>query len=55
MDTYNFKPEWLELEITEGHMMKNAMDIINKLKQVSRLGINISIDDLGTSETFSKI
>ncbi|UPT76633.1 EAL domain-containing protein [Sulfurovum sp. XGS-02] len=48
MDTYGFKAEWLELEITEGHMMKNAMEIINKLKQVSKLGINISIDDFGT-------
>ncbi len=48
MKTYDFKPEWLELEITEGHMMKNAMEIINKLKQVSNLGINISIDDFGT-------
>jgi diguanylate cyclase (GGDEF)-like protein len=48
MDSYGFRPEWLELEITEGHMMKNAMEIINKLKQVSKLGINISIDDFGT-------
>jgi diguanylate cyclase (GGDEF)-like protein len=48
MDMYGFKPEWLELEITEGHMMKNAMEIINKLKQVSKLGIHISIDDFGT-------
>jgi diguanylate cyclase (GGDEF)-like protein len=48
MQTYGFKPEWLELEITEGHMMKNAMEIINRLKQVSSLGINISIDDFGT-------
>ena len=48
MDTYGFKAEWLELEITEGHMMKNAMEIINKLKQISDLGINISIDDFGT-------
>ena len=48
MKTYGFKPEWLELEITEGHMMNNAMEIINKLKQVSNLGINISIDDFGT-------
>lgn len=48
METYSFKPEWLEFEITEGHMMKNAMEIINKLKQLSKLGINISIDDFGT-------
>ena len=48
MDIYGFKTEWLELEITEGHMMKNAIEIINKLKQVSSLGIHISIDDFGT-------
>ena len=48
METYGFKPEWLELEITEGHMMKNAMEIIDKLKQASDLGINIAIDDFGT-------
>ena len=29
-------------------MMKNALEIINKLKHVSNLVINISIDDFGT-------
>jgi len=48
MKFYAFNPEWLELEITEGHMMENAVDIINKLKQISNLGISISIDDFGT-------
>lgn len=48
MKIYNFQPEWLELEITEGHMMKNAVDIINKLQKLSDLGISISIDDFGT-------
>ncbi len=48
IETYDFKPEWLELEITEGHMMKNPMEIITILKQVSSLGISISIDDFGT-------
>ena len=48
MKTYGLKAEWLELEITEGHMMKNPMEIISKLKQISDLGINISIDDFGT-------
>lgn len=46
--TYGFKPEWLEFEITEGHMMKDPMTVINKLKQVSDLGISIAIDDFGT-------
>ena len=45
---HRFKPEWLELEITEGHMMKNAVEIINKLQQISNLGVSISIDDFGT-------
>jgi diguanylate cyclase (GGDEF)-like protein len=48
MKRYGFRPEWLELEITEGHMMKNPIEIISKLKQISSLGINISIDDFGT-------
>jgi EAL domain-containing protein (putative c-di-GMP-specific phosphodiesterase class I) len=48
MKTYGLKAEWLELEITEGHMMKNPMEIIGKLKQISDLGIHISIDDFGT-------
>jgi diguanylate cyclase (GGDEF)-like protein len=44
----NLKPEWLELEITEGHMMKNHVEIIKTLKQIADLGVNISIDDFGT-------
>ena len=48
MKIHGFKPEWLELEITEGHMMKNAVEIIDKLEQISDLGISISIDDFGT-------
>ena len=48
MKIHGFKPEWLELEITEGHMMKNAVEIIDKLQQISDLGISISIDDFGT-------
>jgi EAL domain-containing protein (putative c-di-GMP-specific phosphodiesterase class I) len=48
IELYDFRSEWLELEITEGHMMKDPTDIINKLKQINRLGISISIDDFGT-------
>jgi EAL domain-containing protein (putative c-di-GMP-specific phosphodiesterase class I) len=39
---------WLELEITEGHIMKNPQKSINKLHQISQLGISIAIDDFGT-------
>ena len=45
---YDFKPEWLELEITEGQMMKKPEKTIAKLKQINDLGIGISIDDFGT-------
>jgi len=45
---YELDPVWLELEITEGHMMKNHIEIINTLQKISDLGVNISIDDFGT-------
>lgn len=45
---YSFKPEWLELEVTEGQMIKEPEEIIEKLDKISDLGINISIDDFGT-------
>ncbi|HSR74637.1 MAG TPA: EAL domain-containing protein, partial [Sulfurovum sp.] len=48
IESFGFKAEWMEFEITEGHMMKDPMTIINKLKHISDLGINISIDDFGT-------
>ncbi len=48
LSNYDFKPEWLELEITEGHMMKQPEDTIAKLNQIDALGIGISIDDFGT-------
>ena len=48
MKTFDFHPEWLELEITEGQMMKKPEDAILKLKEINGLGIGISIDDFGT-------
>jgi diguanylate cyclase (GGDEF)-like protein/PAS domain S-box-containing protein len=45
---YDFKSEWLELEITEGQMMKKPDDVIAKLEEINDLGIGISIDDFGT-------
>jgi len=48
LDKYNFSPEWLELEITEGQVMQKPIDAIKKLSIISKLGISISIDDFGT-------
>jgi EAL domain-containing protein (putative c-di-GMP-specific phosphodiesterase class I) len=44
----DFNATWLELEITEGQMMKNPEDVIIKLNELNSLGIGISIDDFGT-------
>lgn len=44
----DFKAEWLELEITEGQMLKKPEEVIQKLTQIHALGIGISIDDFGT-------
>jgi EAL domain-containing protein (putative c-di-GMP-specific phosphodiesterase class I) len=46
--SHDFNSNWLELEITEGQMMKNPEDVITKLNALNRLGIGISIDDFGT-------
>ncbi|SFV50148.1 diguanylate cyclase/phosphodiesterase (GGDEF & EAL domains) with PAS/PAC sensor(s) [hydrothermal vent metagenome] len=43
-----FKTEWLELEVTEGQVMKNPESSIIKLNQIHDLGIEIAIDDFGT-------
>ena len=48
LETFSFKSEWLELEITERQMMKKPEDVIAKLREINALGIGISIDDFGT-------
>jgi len=48
MQSADFKPEWLELEVTEGQVMKKPEEAIVKLYQLSELGIRIAIDDFGT-------
>jgi len=45
---YNLHAKDLELEITESQMMKKPEDAIYKLRQISDLGIGISVDDFGT-------
>jgi EAL domain-containing protein (putative c-di-GMP-specific phosphodiesterase class I)/GGDEF domain-containing protein len=41
-------PELLKLEVTEGIVMEDLEDSVEKLKAISDLGITISIDDFGT-------
>ncbi|MDH5630733.1 MAG: EAL domain-containing protein [Gammaproteobacteria bacterium] len=42
------KPEWIELEVTEGQIMENFDHAINILNQISDMGIELAIDDFGT-------
>lgn len=50
-DEIQFKPQWLELEITESKIMKNPEESITVLKQISEMGIDIAVDDFGTGHS----
>lgn len=45
---HQLKPEWLELEITEGVLLNNTDHSIETLHQLKLLGVKIAIDDFGT-------
>ena len=42
------KPELIELEITEGYLIKQPEKTVTKFNQLRDIGIKISIDDFGT-------
>ncbi len=42
------KPEWIELEVTEGQIMTNPEAGIKVLNKISNLGVELAIDDFGT-------
>jgi diguanylate cyclase (GGDEF)-like protein/PAS domain S-box-containing protein len=42
------RPEWLELEVTEGFIMKEPERAIKVLDQLKSMGIKLAIDDFGT-------
>ena len=45
---YKVDPELLEIEITEGVMINNMGDAIEKLRKIKELGCRVSLDDFGT-------
>lgn len=42
------RPEWLELEVTEGFLMRDPTHSIGVLQRFREMGIRLSIDDFGT-------
>lgn len=42
------KPEVLEIELTESVLIKDEMLILDVLKSLKRIGVNLTIDDFGT-------
>lgn len=43
-----FPPSCLELEVTEGAIMKRTDSAINQMNELKKLGITLSVDDFGT-------
>jgi EAL domain-containing protein (putative c-di-GMP-specific phosphodiesterase class I) len=41
-------PKWLELEITEGILMRDYAATQANLKRIKKLGVSIAVDDFGT-------
>jgi len=41
-------PAYIELELTENIAMHHADDVLNKLLELKKLGVNLAIDDFGT-------
>lgn len=48
MKKNNCRPQWLEMEVTEGYIMTNPQQAITTLQRIRNMGISISIDDFGT-------
>ncbi|MFT7388181.1 MAG: diguanylate cyclase (GGDEF)-like protein [Candidatus Endobugula sp.] len=44
----NVDPTMIELEITEGVLMENTPDVVDRLNALRSMGVSISIDDFGT-------
>ena len=48
IETFKVDPNLLEIEITEGVMINNMGDAIEKLRQIKAMGCRVSLDDFGT-------
>jgi len=41
-------PRWLEIEITENMVMHDGEQMVDMLRAIKRLGVQIAVDDFGT-------
>ncbi|WP_275099946.1 putative bifunctional diguanylate cyclase/phosphodiesterase [Sedimenticola hydrogenitrophicus] len=48
LDETGCRPEWLELEVTEGFIMSELHASIDALRQLRDMGVKLAIDDFGT-------
>lgn len=45
------QPDWVKFEITETLLLEHSQDVLQKLNQLSQLGITIVLDDFGTGHS----
>ncbi|GGY50649.1 hypothetical protein GCM10011297_24400 [Bacterioplanes sanyensis] len=56
LQSLQFQPEWLELEVTESVMMSTTTEVSQQVEALRQLGIDFAIDDFGTGySSLSKI
>jgi EAL domain-containing protein (putative c-di-GMP-specific phosphodiesterase class I) len=48
LEEYDVEPRYLELELTEGVVMRDIADSARQIADLRELGVSISIDDFGT-------
>jgi len=48
LETTGFKAQYLDIEITESHIMTNFEQVTRDLTKIRALGVSISMDDFGT-------
>ena len=48
LHTYSTDPKWIEIEITENHLISNHQQTQKSLKIIHSLGVKVAIDDFGT-------
>jgi EAL domain-containing protein (putative c-di-GMP-specific phosphodiesterase class I) len=48
LQEHRLAPQWLELELTESILVRDAGEALHRLQALARLGVQLSIDDFGT-------